>query len=344
MGFGKSILAAAFVVFSVTFAAQAQPVYKWVDEQGNTHFTTLYKNIPPEFRKGGPKGGKTGVPEKSRETPAVKRAGQPAATHGTPGGEKAGGEPLSFLSEPLDRAVQQDKKRRILFEIEGRYWFTGLDGKVRYTESGIGTSVDFKDDLGVGDENFPEGRFTWHISARNSLRFAYTQACYEGDGNIDRTIEFGGETYTVGTRVVTNVDLKYFRLGWIWDFFHGVGEAVRIGTLLEAKGFWADASLDAPELSPAIKESVEVVGAFPTVGLVCDIRLHRFVDLFAEASGIYAGKYGYSYDCEAGLAVSPIRNLSLIGGWRILDFRVEDDPDFATLMISGPFAGGILRF
>jgi len=39
-----------------------------------------------------------------------------------------------------------------------------------------------------------------------------------------------------------------------------------------------------------------------------------------------------------------LKNLSLFGGYRILDFRAEDDPDFAKLRILGPFAGITLRF
>ncbi len=119
---------------------------------------------------------------------------------------------------------------------------------------------------------------------------------------------------------------------------------MKFGTLLEAKGFLVDIALDAPNLVPRIRESEEFVGALPTIGAVLDINPHRIVNVFAEVSGIYAGKYGYFLDGEVGVKVVPIKNLSVLAGYRILGLKAEDDPDFAKLRISGPFVGATLRF
>ena len=35
---------------------------------------------------------------------------------------------------------------------------------------------------------------------------------------------------------------------------------------------------------------------------------------------------------------------SLLGGWRIIDFKIEDDPDFVKLELTGPFIGATWRF
>ncbi len=119
---------------------------------------------------------------------------------------------------------------------------------------------------------------------------------------------------------------------------------MKLGTLLEAKGFLVDISLDAPNLIPPVKESEEFVGGLPTVGFALDMNPHRIVNIFAEVSGIHAGEYGYFLDGEAGVKIIPIKNLSLLGGYRILNFKAEDDPDFAKLKISGLFVGATLRF
>jgi len=176
------------------------------------------------------------------------------------------------------------------------------------------------------------------------LRLAYSQVAYSGDETIERTIEFAGETYTVGTRVITDFDVKYLRLGWAWQFINIANGRVKLGTLLEAKGALIDISLDAPYLIPPIKESERFIGGLPTVGAALDINPHKLVNIFAEVSGIYAGKYGYFLDGEAGIKIIPIKYVSILGGYRILDFQVEDDPDLAQLRISGPFVGITLRF
>ncbi len=248
------------------------------------------------------------------------------------------------VSQPEKTLPRAEKRPAPKVEFEGRYWITDLTAKAKVTESRIGTEFDFKDDLGLKDENLPDGRFTWHTGPHSKLRLAYTQVAYSGDKNIERTIEFDGQTYPVGTRVITDLDVIYLRLGWAWQFINIADDKVKFGTLLEAKGFLVDISLDAPNLIPPVKESEKFVGGLPTVGVALDINPHKIVNIFAEASGIHAGEYGYFLDGEAGVKIIPIRNVSVLGGYRIFHFKGEDDPDFAKLKISGLFVGATLRF
>lgn len=229
-------------------------------------------------------------------------------------------------------------------EFEGRYWITDLTAKAKVTENNIGTDVDFKADLGLKDKNFPEGRFTWYTGPKSKLRLAYTQISYSGDKNVERIIEFGGETYTVGTRVITDLDVKYLRLGWVWQFINVAEGKVKFGTLLEAKGFWVDTTLEAPNIVPPVKESEKFAIGLPTIGVALDINPHKIVNIFAEISGLPGGKYGYFFDSEAGIKIIPIKNLSVMGGYRIFDIKAKDEPDYAKLKISGPFIGATLRF
>jgi len=260
-------------------------------------------------------------------------------------------------------------------EFEGRYWITDLTARAKVIENDVGTDIDFNDigtdvdfktDFGFKDENFLDGRFTWYMGPRSKLRFAYTQISYSGDKNLKRTIEFGGEIYDEGTRVITELDVKYLRLGWVWQFINVADGKVRFGTLLEAKGFWVDASLEAPDRFPPVwvdeaPNMVPLVEEYmvplveeperfafplpiPTIGVALDINPHKMVNIFAEISGLFAGKYGYLLDGEVGIKIIPIKNLSVIGGYRIFDIEAEIDPDFAKLRISGPFIGATLRF
>jgi hypothetical protein len=229
-------------------------------------------------------------------------------------------------------------------EFEGRYWMPDLKGKVKATEAYIGTDTDFKRDLGIKDENFPEARLTWYTGPKSKIRLAYTQADFEGDENLNRTIEFNGQTYTVGTRVKTDVKVRYLRLGWAWQFIDIGKGVVKLGTLLEGKGFWGKVSLEAPDLSPSIKESEKYLFGLPTLGIALDINPHKMVNVFGEASGLTAGSYGYIYDAEAGIKLIPVKFLSIIVGYRIFEIKAKDNPDYAKLRLHGPFAGATLRF
>jgi len=235
-------------------------------------------------------------------------------------------------------------QKGVTLEFEGRYWIPDLKGKVKASETFLDTDVDFKRDLGIKDENFPEARLTWYTGPKSKIRLAYTQAGFEGDENLSRTIEFDGETYTAGTRVETDVKVRYLRLGWAWQFIDIGKGAVKLGTLLEGKGFWGKVSLEAPDLSPPVKELEKFLFGLPTVGIALDINPHKMVNIFGEASGVTAGRYGYVYDAEAGVKLIPVKFLSIIGGYRIFDIKAKHNHDYAKLRFHGPFAGATLRF
>ena len=233
-------------------------------------------------------------------------------------------------------------QRDVRLEFEGRYWFTDLEGRVKITEDDIGTDINFKKDLDIKDEGYPELRFTLYTGKKSKIRFAYAQVGYEGDENIGRTILFDGTTYNVGTRVVTDLDVKYYRIGWAWQFINIDNGFFKLGTLIDAKGFWTKTTLEAPDV--ALKEKERVVFVIPTIGAALDINPHKMLNIFAEFSGLPAGKYGYVYDAEAGIKLIPIRILSIIGGYRIMEFKAEYHEDFAKAKVHGPFVGATVRF
>jgi hypothetical protein len=245
-----------------------------------------------------------------------------------------------FAFTPCLALAQKDVK----LEFEGRYWFTDLEGRVKVTEADIGTDINFKKDLDIKDEGYPEVRLTWYTGKKSKIRLAYTQVGYDGDKNLTKTVEFNGETYNIGTRIETDFDIKYLRLGWAWQFINIRQGLVKLGTLVEGKVFWVKGSLEAPDLSPPVKESESFFFGLPTIGVALDINPHRILNIFAEGSGMYAGSYGYIYDAEAGVKLIPIKILTLLAGYRILGFEGKVEHDFARVRVYGPFVGVTVRF
>lgn len=232
----------------------------------------------------------------------------------------------------------------VTLEFEPRYWIADLDSKAKVVESSIGSDFDFKSDLGIGDEDFPEFRVTWHQGEKNKIRLAYTQVDYSGDQNVSRTIEFKGESYTAGSRVITDLNLKYLRFGWIHYLLNLFDNKLKLGSVFELKGIMGDVSLEAPNLVPAISESADFVGGLPTVGAALEVSPIEKINLFAEISGLPAGDYGYFFDAEFGAKLIPIHNFSVMAGYRMIDIKAENDPDFIKTKISGPFISATLRF
>lgn len=229
-------------------------------------------------------------------------------------------------------------------EIQEAYWITDLTAKAKVVESSIGTNFNLKSDLGVKDEDFPETRCILYTGKNSKMRLAYAQVNYSGEQTITQSIDFKGKTYTASTLVKSELDIQYFRLGWINQFVNLLDERVKFGTIVELKGISADMSLETPNLLPAINESESFIGGLPTLGAALDIKPIEKINLFAEISGLPAGDFGYFFDAEAGAKIIPIKYFILSIGYRILDIKAEDDPNFIRLKIAGPFFSGTLKF
>src|SRR5215471_21788695 len=104
--------------------------------------------------------------------------------------------PLLLAILPLALSAQQS------VDFVGRYWITQMSSRIRVEAAGFGTDIDARRDLGLSNTNFPQGDFTWR-KGRSLLTFSYTPIDYSADQNVSRTVVFRGQTYTIGTRVIS---------------------------------------------------------------------------------------------------------------------------------------------
>ncbi|MEW6184583.1 MAG: hypothetical protein AB1585_02450 [Thermodesulfobacteriota bacterium] len=230
------------------------------------------------------------------------------------------------------------------FEFDARYWFTTLSAETKFTQNNQGTDINLKSDLGVGDKNFPYGRFTFSFNPSNRLAFTYTPVSYGGDSRLRRKVEFGGETYEANIRVVSDLKMHYMRLGWAYQFINLEGGKFKAGTLVELKGVQGEVSLAAPDLATPIDKGGSFYAVLPTLGLALDVNPFPYLNIFAEVSGLPAGKYGTMWEAEAGVKVIPFKNFSISGGYRLVDIEARNDPDYAKVKVGGPYLGLSLRF
>ena len=229
--------------------------------------------------------------------------------------------------------------------LDASAWVPAVTAAEAKVEGGTlpGTAFDFKKDLGIDDGPLVDLRLSVFTGPNSKLRLAYTRASYEGDTIIDRTIQFNGSVYPASTRVVSELDLHYARLGWIWQL-PVVPTKLRVGPVVEAKAFVVAATLDAPATTPRLRETERLAIVIPSVGLALDLSPHPLVDLFVEASGLTLGDPGRVVDAEAGVRINPIKFLAITGGYRFFEVRGEQDHSFARLQLSGPFVGVTFRF
>ncbi|HUS58068.1 MAG TPA: hypothetical protein VM141_05390 [Planctomycetota bacterium] len=231
-------------------------------------------------------------------------------------------------------------ERRATLELEGRWWMPSFEGEARVTEAGIGTKVDLVDTLDLSDESFFMGRVTWYIGNTNHrIRASYIPISYSGDTRIDQRFEFDGRTFSIGDRVVTELDMQYGTLGWAWPIT--IAQSVfSLGPQIDIKIMDVEASIAGNNQ----QASGDFLAAFPTVGVIAELNPTERLSVFADISALYVGGYGHFYDAEAGLKLIPHRNFSLSAGYKVIQLKFEDDLDMVDLRIAGPFLGASLRF
>jgi len=215
--------------------------------------------------------------------------------------------------------------------------------RIRVERAGFGTDIDARRDLGVSDADFPEGGVTW-THGRNVVSFTYTPIDLAGDQTVTRTVVFGGRTYTIGTRIQSDLEVRQLELRWAFQFVRVADGRVRIGPAIQADGFFLRGSLRAPALSPPIAEQEDLKIGLLSPGLALDIEPLRWLDIYGRVAGIDVGGYGYYVGSESGVTVRPLRHLSLGAGYRTFNLHVDNSPDFARLQFRGPFIGAGVRF
>lgn len=228
------------------------------------------------------------------------------------------------------------------FDVGARayYWFPDLSGTLQTTVGGVAdnTLFDVKDDLGVPDEEFGAGEAFVRVGIFH-LRLGYTPFDYSGDKVLTRTIRFQNQDFTVGTRVLSKLDLKTYDGEFQLDLLRPSIPAVAnvyLGLLAKVK--YVDGTV---ELTSATTREVRDFDApIPMVGLAAGAGvLGDLIRVDAKAAGIaYSGSHLYEGDIYASVAPFPF--LKIQGGYRLIDLKYDEDDDFdARLKFKGPYAG-----
>jgi hypothetical protein len=194
----------------------------------------------------------------------------------------------------------------------------------------------------MADTNFPAGNFLWQ-RGRSRLRFDYTPIDYSGDQTVTRTVLFGGRQYTVGTRVVSDLEVRHLQLSWAYQFVSLADGRFRLGPMVEANGFLMRGALAAPNLAAPFQHTEDLKTGLPTVGAVMTIQPHRAVEIYAQMAGMKVGDYGSFVGSDSGVKVG-WKHVVMTAGYRTFNLNARVSPDFAHMRLRGPFVGAGFRF
>lgn len=228
--------------------------------------------------------------------------------------------------------------------LEARQWSPELTGRIRVDGSSLLDEIDLNNDLGLQDADGVEGRLLVRPSRRSLIRAGWVPLTMSGDQVVSRTIRFLDRDFDVSTRVESDLELEYGRLGFAWQFLSTSDGRFRIGPLVEVKAFRGTATLSAPDLPSPISRSEEFEVAFASAGLLMDLEPSERFQVFAEASVLVDDSQGELLDAEAGVRFFVVDKLALVAGFRRLEINAEDGNDLLDLELEGAFFGASVRF
>jgi hypothetical protein len=229
------------------------------------------------------------------------------------------------------------------FELEGIWWFSNLKGTIS-----AGSEIDAKGDLGLKSTDFAEGRLTWYINDDHRIRLGVANVSNDGSATVQKQFVFNGTTYPVGANINTTIDFTYSRLGWTWEFINIDKNTFKFGAMLDIDWLMLEpkinGTLSAGSSTSHFDASKKFNLVLPTIGLAADYNPVKYVNIFADAEGIAAGKYGYVFDFEAGIKVIPVKWFSIVGAYRYLELKAKDNGASAKVTYNGPYVGVTFRY
>lgn len=217
--------------------------------------------------------------------------------------------------------------------VELQAWFPNVSGSAQDDALGAADTVSLKGDLGLQSENIPEVRATWDFGRRSQLRLAFCNFGGQGSNVINRTFNYGGSVYVVGDRVNSNYNFNVFESGYHWRLFQW--PTVQIGFLAQLNVLWGQTALTVP--ARGVNERISGILPLPSLGATFAWQPWEQFHFFGEVSGMTAGEYGHLLEFEAGAEVQPAKGFLVKGGYRFMEAKAEDNPDFFELRIQGPF-------
>jgi outer membrane protein len=228
------------------------------------------------------------------------------------------------------------------FEVgaRGAYWFPELSGSAQTNSTGD-TRFDFKETLGVGDEDVPFGEAYLRLG-NTTLRVGYSQIDFDGEKELTQTVVFNGTTYSVSDNVISSLDMKMLDGEVQYDFLRpDVGVAgFNLGLLVKVK--YVDGKVELRSTtqteSKDFKAPIPMLGAAAGIGFLKDMAR---VDV--RATGIaYSGNH--LYDADAYASFAPLPFVRIQGGYRYIDLKIDEDGTLASFKLKGPYVGAQLSF
>jgi hypothetical protein len=233
------------------------------------------------------------------------------------------------------------------FHIEGSagFWLPSANMSISSEALGIvGSTIDFKNDLGLTDQKFSELSLVGRPARKHKLRFSYIPIEFIQESTIKRDIKFNGQLYAKGLPVNSDLLWKAYRFAYEYDFItknRGFG-----GFILEAKYTDVTATLK----SPIVEEFIHAQAPIPAIGGIVRVYVVPNISITGELTGVkipdsISKEYKAHYaDLDIYGTLNFTNNIGVQGGFRSIDVGYHVDSDTGSFVLKGIYFGVVARY
>ncbi len=233
------------------------------------------------------------------------------------------------------------------YHIEGAagWWFPTADmGIASESLRLVGTTIDFRQDLGLQDQRFPELHLVLRPATKHKFRFQYIPIKYEQTATLKRDIVFNGQRYRVGLPVDSTLDWKAYRLGYEYDFIvknRGFG-----GFVLDFKYTDVLAKLSAQ----LIDEFAHARAPIPTIGGIFRAYVAPNISITGEITGfklpenLIKGDTAHYLDVDFYGTLNFTNSVGVQLGYRSFDVGYVIKTDTGNFTVKGMYFGLVARY
>ena len=233
------------------------------------------------------------------------------------------------------------------YHIEGAagWWFPTADMSIASESLRlVGTTIDFKQDLGLQDQRFPELHLVLRPATKHKFRFQYIPIKYEQTATLTRDVVFNGQRYRGGLPVDSTLDWKAYRIGYEYDFIarsRGFG-----GFVLDFKYTDVRAELNAP----SIDESTHARAPIPAIGGIFRAYVATNISITGEITGfklpenVIKGDTAHYLDVDFYGTLNFTNNVGVQLGYRSFDVGYVIKTDTGNFTVKGMYFGVVARY
>ena len=232
-------------------------------------------------------------------------------------------------------------------EAAAGFWFPTADMQIASTALGqIGTVIDFKKDLGLQDQKFPELHLVLRPAKKHKLRLQYIPLKYTQSATLTRDIIFNGQLYAVSLPVTSTLDWEAWRFGYEYDFI--ARDRGFVGFLLDLKYTNVSATVASTR-----SDFAQAKAPIPTIGGIFRAYPVANISITGEVTGFTIGwlpksltknNTGHYVDVDVYGTLNFTNNVGVQAGYRSFDVGYAIGGDSGAFKVKGPYTGIVARF